>query len=72
MNLIEKITFSQVIIMEGMEHEGIPQAAECEIGGMFDRKTDVLVFTRIGNYEAVNVVRLQLSRCDKGVPFTLL
>jgi hypothetical protein len=39
---------------------------------MFRRKTDVLVFTYLDNYETVDVVGLQLSRCDKGVPAALL
>lgn len=71
------MTFNQVILMKTMEYVGIPHATQgfiqqSGITDMFDRKTDMLVFTYLDNYEAVNVIRLQLSRCDKGVPVTLL
>lgn len=62
--------------MKTTEYVGIPHATQgfteqSEVTDMFDRKTDMLVFTYLDNYEAVDV-RLQLSRCDKGVPVALL
>lgn len=69
------MTFNQVILMKTVEYVGITHATQRFIeqsGDMFDRKTDMLVFTYLDNYEAVDVIRLQLSRCDKGVPVTLL